>query len=106
MKVGWIKKYSEYADFWIEYKDCDNSIKTLEDFFKSEYIAKSIKSILSDDFIYDNSKSAIDNIKKAANSDKTKMQSFKKTLVQNFTINDISESYQKLLQIIEDKIKG
>lgn len=103
-KKSFIEKYSDYYDSWIEYKDCDKSLNTLEDFFKKEYIDKSIKKNLSENYTYDYSKSAITNIKNAAGNDKNKVQNFKKTLVKLFSINDVTEAYSHLLEMIEERI--
>ena len=103
-KKSFIERYPENANSWIEYKEGDASIKTLEDFFDMAYIEKLIKRELSKNFEYDCSRSAIDNIKKAANSDKTKIQNFKKLLVKEFSINDLRESYTMFMKILEERI--
>lgn len=103
-KNSFFEKYSEYANSWIEYKDCGTSIITLEDFFTKDYLTRLIKRDLSENYIYDNSKSAIDNIKVAANSKKEKIQNFKKTLAKEFTEKDIINLYSKFITAIEEKI--
>ena len=103
-KNSFFEKYSEYANSWIEYKDCGTSIITLEDFFTKDYLTRLIKRDLSENYIYDNSKSAIDNIKVAANSKKEKIQNFKKTLAKEFTEKNIINLYSKFITAIEEKI--
>lgn len=103
-KKLFIEHYPEYESSWIEYKECNDSIETLEDFFTDTYIKNSIKTNLSDNYIYDNSKSAIENITKAGNKEKTKIQNFKKLLAKDFSKNDIIDSYQKFIEKIEGKI--
>ncbi len=104
-KKSFIEKYTDYSDSWLEYNQCEKSILTLEDFFKKEYIERSIKKNLSDHYTYDYSRNAIDNIRIATENDKNKVQNLKKILVKNFTINDIVESYSKLLEIIEESLQ-
>ena len=64
-KKSFIERYPENANSWIEYKECNSSIKTLEDFFTIPYIERLIKHELLSNYMYNPSKSAIENIKNA-----------------------------------------
>lgn len=103
-KKSFVEHYPEYESSWIEYKESNDSIETLEDFFTEDYIKQSLKTNLSEDYIFDNSKSAIENITKSANNERTKIQNFKKLLARGFAVKDIKDSYQKFIEILEERL--
>lgn len=45
-----------------------------------------------------------ENITKSANNERTKIQNFKKLLARGFAVKDIKDSYQKFIEILEERL--
>lgn len=98
------KNYSEFSRSWLSYADVQNDISTMEDFISSEHITNHIKYV-SPNFIFNDSKKAIQNIEIAVNNDKEKKQEIKNKLVASIEKKHINLGYgeyvTQLRQLIE-----
>lgn len=100
------KDFPDLKENWLEYDEvCDksNKIKTLEDFYKVDYLSVKIKQY-NENYEYDKKKSSIDNIGKAINQDKEKKQEIKNALAINVKKENIKKEYSDFIQKIKDKL--
>ena len=91
---------------WLEYDeifDKSNMIKTLEDFYKLDYLSDKIKQY-NESYKYDENKSSIDNIDKAVSQNKEKKQEIKNALAINAKNENIKKEYFHFIQKIKDKL--
>ncbi len=82
-----------------------NNISTMEDFIESNYIEKKIHQYGYNDFKYDSSKNAIQNIEKAVTKDKDKKQKIKNVLVSSLTKDDIKADYADYIAKLKEKLE-
>lgn len=105
-KDNFIKGYPEHKDCWLGYADICPAIKTLEDFYSQNYISKTIDQMsINSDWVYENSKSAIDNITSLTENDKEKTQEIKKQLANNLGKDDLKTNYDSFLQELISKLQ-
>lgn len=100
------KDFPDLKENWLEYDEvCDksNKIKTLEDFYKVDYLSVKIKQY-NENYEYDKKKSSIDNIGKAINQDKEKKQEIKNELAINVKKENIKKEYSDFIKKIKDKL--
>ena len=91
---------------WLEYDeifDKSNMIKTLEDFYKLDYLSDKIKQY-NESYKYDENKSSIDNIDKAVSQNKEKKQEIKNALAINAKNENIKKEYFHFIEKIKDKL--
>lgn len=103
-------EYSEYSRYWLEYNDAVPTIVTMEDFFTTVFISETLKKMELSSFSYDTEKSAIDNIRRAAQLlDKASMdekaQKIKKNLMMSCTENSIKPEYKTLVDKVQQLLK-
>lgn len=96
------KDYKEYADSWLAYSDVVTGISTMEDFITTGHIENHLK-VESSGFVYDNSKTAIQNIEKVY-KEKDKKQEFKEKIVEKLTKKDIKENYAEYVNKLKEKL--
>lgn len=104
-RIDFVKNYHEYKDAWLSYADVVNNISTMEDFIESNYIEKQIHQYGYNDFKYDSSKNAIQNIEKAVTKDKDKKQKIKNVLVSSLTKDDIKADYADYIAKLKEKLE-
>ena len=100
------RDFPDQRENWLEYSEvCDksNKIKTLEDFYKVDYLLAKIKEY-NERYEYDKNKSSIDNIDKAVSQDKEKKQDIKNALAINAKKENIKKEYFDFIQKIKDKL--
>ena len=100
------KDFPDLKENWLEYDEvCDksNKIKTLEDFYKVDYLSVKIKQY-NENYEYDKKKSSIDNIDKAVSQDKEKRQEIKNALAINAKKENIKKEYSDFIKKIKDKL--
>ncbi|MBE9829101.1 AAA family ATPase [Campylobacter concisus] len=100
------KDFPDLKENWLEYDEvCDksNKIKTLEDFYKVDYLSVKIKQY-NENYEYDKKKSSIDNIDKAVSQDKEKRQEIKNALAINAKKENIKKEYFDFIKKIENKL--
>jgi len=100
------KDFPDLKENWLEYDEvCDksNKIKTLEDFYKVDYLLAQIKQY-NESYEYDKKKSNIDNIDKAVSQDKEKRQEIKNALAINAKRENIKKEYSEFIKKIKDKL--
>jgi ATP-dependent endonuclease of the OLD family-like protein len=100
------KDFPDLKENWLEYDEvCDksNKIKTLEDFYKVDYLSVKIKQY-NENYEYDKKKSSIDNIGKAINQDKEKKQEIKNALAINVKKENIKKEYFDFIKKIKNKL--
>ncbi|MDR1346387.1 MAG: AAA family ATPase [Bacteroidales bacterium] len=97
------KNYKEFAPNWLSYADVVNNVSTMEDFVTSEHITNCVKD-KAIDFIYNNSKNAIENIEAASKNNKELKQSIKNRVVENLTLKDIKPEYGTFIIRLKEKL--
>ena len=100
------RDFPDQRENWLEYDEvCDksNKIKTLEDFYKVDYLLAKIKEY-NESYEYDKNKSSIDNIDKAVSQDKEKRQEIKNALAINAKKENIKKEYSDFIKKIKDKL--
>lgn len=102
-KIEFDKNYKEYSNSWLSYSDIHKDISTMEDFITSEHITNNIKTF-SPEFIFNDSKNAIQNIESAVGKDKVKKQEIKNKLIDNIEKKHIKENYGDYLIKLKELI--
>nr|WP_314238513.1 AAA family ATPase [uncultured Campylobacter sp.] len=105
-KKDFEERFPEFKTNWLEYDEiCDksNKIKTLEDFYKVDYLLDKIKQY-NESYEYDKKKSSIDNIDKAVSQDKEKRQEIKNALAINAKKENIKKEYFDFIKKIKNKL--
>ena len=101
------RDFPDLKENWLEYDDevldKPNKIKTLEDFYKVDYLLDKIKQY-NESYEYDKKKSSIDNIDKAVSQDKEKRQEIKNALAINAKKENIKKEYSDFIKKIKDKL--
>lgn len=98
------KNYSEYTDSWLSYSDVQSDISTMEDFLTPEYITDNLKMI-NNDFVYIQTKNAIQNIESITKTDKVKKQEIKNKLVGLLEKKYIKSEYGKYISQLKELIE-
>jgi predicted ATP-dependent endonuclease of OLD family len=102
-KIEFDKNYKEYSNSWLSYSDIHKDISTMEDFITSEHISNNIKTF-SPEFIFNDSKNAIQNIEFAVSKDKVKKQEIKNKLIDNIEKKHIKENYGEYIIMLKKSI--
>ena len=100
------RDFPDLKENWLEYdeiSDKSNTIETLEDFYKVDYVSDKIKQY-NESYEYDKKKSSIDNIDKAVSQDKEKRQEIKNALAINAKKENIKKEYSDFIKKIKDKL--
>jgi predicted ATP-dependent endonuclease of OLD family len=97
------KSYDEFSQNWLSYADVVKNISTMEDFLKSEYISEYLKTENSE-FIYEESKNAIENIEFVTKTDNEKKQKIKNELIHKVDKKNIKEDYEKFINQLKEKL--
>lgn len=103
-KKEFVKNYSEYSNSWLSYADVQKDISTMEDFIIPEHITSHLKDI-SPDFIFNDSKKAIQNIEIVVKNDKVKKQEVKNKLVDSIENKHIKSDYEAYVSQLKDLIE-
>lgn len=105
------KKFPNYADCWLEYDEYKQQYKTLEDFFRQDFVKQIILESYSD-VKFDTKKSAITNIehivKKNCDSEdqqEEQIRLIKNKLVERAETEDL-QGYMDFLKKLEKKMKS
>lgn len=106
-KKDFEERFPEFKTNWLEYDDevldKPNKIKTLEDFYKVDYLLDKIKQY-NESYEYDKKKSSIDNIDKAVSRDKEKRQEIKNALAINAKKENIKKEYFDFIKKIKNNL--
>lgn len=98
------RTYPDFKDNWVEYAVCGASFKTLEDFYKQEYIDKELKNhnILTNKSCTTNMIAYIDScittLNLSDNESKELKQKIKHNLATNVSKDDIKQEYSTFLK--------
>lgn len=110
-------KFLDYENNWFSYAKNNKKITTLEDFYKSEYIKNIMSESGYDNFIFDDSISAINNIEKGIKAQmskdnvkdknifKNKINEIKKKLVEQVDKEKLKNDYFAFLKDLEIRLK-
>lgn len=105
------KDFPNYADCWLEYGEHNEQYKTLEDFFKQNYVKKIMLEEYSN-IVFDTQKSTIENIehtiKMSCDSKekrKEKIRLIKNQLIDKAEAKDL-RGYKDFLKKLEEKMKS
>ena len=96
------KSYKEYEDCWLAYADVTKSTSTMEDYFETEYLKKTLSEFK--EYAYDEKINAIENINNATKRDKELTQTIKNKLIQNVKKENIKTDYGEFVNAIKKKI--
>ena len=97
------KNYREFAKCWLSYADVIKDISTMEDFITSTHISNCIKENQAN-FVYNESKSAIENIDVAFKNDKELKQSTKNNIVKKLSKKDIKDEYNTFIAHLKETV--
>ena len=100
------RDFPDLKENWLEYdeiSDKSNTIETLEDFYKVDYVSDKIKQY-NESYEYDKKKSSIYNIDKAVDQNKEKKQEIKNTLAINAKKENIKKEYFDFIKKIKNKL--
>ena len=107
-----MQSYPNFKDNWIDYAICGDNFKTLEDFYKKDYIDRELKKHNIDIDEYLTKTSMIDYIDfhiqtlQLDNSENKQLkQKIKYNLAMNATKNNIKKDYIVFLQKLQEKLK-
>jgi predicted ATP-dependent endonuclease of OLD family len=99
------KEHLKYKSNWLSYADAVSKIITMEDFLLEEYIESELIKY-DNQFKYDRTKNAIQNIDKSAEKNKEKMRDIKNNLIENLKKANINEEYSKFLDELKKKLSN
>jgi hypothetical protein len=94
--------YAEYSQCWLAYADIVNDISTMEDFIIPDLIARCIKKYYSD-FIYNDSRNAIENIDSVV-EDKNTRRKIKTDIVKNLKKADVVNTYNLFIVQLKERL--
>ncbi|WP_305862731.1 ATP-dependent nuclease [Helicobacter cholecystus] len=109
-KKNFEKDFPNYADCWLEYDEYKQQHKTLEDFFRQDYVKEVMLKEYSD-VVFDTQKSTIENIKHivemscdSKEQKKEKIRLIKNQLVDKAEAKDL-QGYMDFLKKLEKKME-
>ncbi len=97
--------YLEYVSAWLSYSDAVQGIITMEDFISTELIEKCLQKECNT-FLYNDSKTAIENIDDVIKDDKEKKQRIKKDIIKELKKKDINDTYHTFINELKNKIEN
>lgn len=97
------KSYPDYKKNWLSYGDICKEVSTMEDFIQSKIIEQELKK-MNGEFVYDMSKSAIQNIDVGVDKAKEKKQEVKNRLVKNLKKEHVNELYGSFLDELKVRL--
>ncbi|MDR1452825.1 MAG: ATP-binding protein [Candidatus Margulisbacteria bacterium] len=98
-----VNAYPEFSESWLAYADVVKDISTMEDFISSKLITNYINKDGST-FVYNEKKSAIENIETVTNGNKEEKQSMKNEIMKAVSKNDIKTEYGDFISHLKDRI--
>jgi predicted ATP-dependent endonuclease of OLD family len=97
------KSYEEFSQNWLSYGDVVKDISTMEDFLTVEYISERLRKEYIE-FVYKESKNAIENIELVTKTDNEKKQKIKKELINKVDKKSIKEDYGQFINQLKEKL--
>lgn len=93
-KKDFISNYPEYKSNWRDYGSVVKGITTLEDFLTPEYVETCIKDKCDSKFVFDKTKTVIDNITSLVGNEKESKQSIKNLLIEGADKTSVKKEYR------------
>ncbi|MCL2284653.1 MAG: ATP-binding protein [Fibromonadales bacterium] len=97
------RNYKEFSQNWLSYADVVYNISTMEDFLDSKYISEYLKKEYPE-YVYEESKNAMENIEFATKKDNEKKQKIKCDLMNNVVKTNIKEDYGKFINQLKEML--